>query len=591
MAEPEAKAPPPSGVAEDPHAAQWHELRDLLAGPERRQLDDLRARLDDPVRRAEELSQALPDALTLGQARGERLARSLQPTIDAALKVSVAKDPKAIADAIFPALGPAIRKAISAALMGMVQSLNHLLNQSFSPRGLRWRLEALRTRKPFGEVVLLHTLLYQVEQIFLIHRGSGVVLAQAAAGERLARDPDLVAGMLTAIQEFVKDSFDTQGAEMLDTLRMGGDHSVWIEQGPEAFLAVVLRGTPPLALRDRFRALLEEIHRLFAGQWAAFAGDTAAFALVRPRLEEALVGQQRDERRRPSPLLWVAGAALITAALAGGGWLHARRTHWRDTLTLLRGQSGIVVTSARQSWGRYYIEGLRDPLAQDPDALLAAAGIDPQRVHSRWSPYIALDEALVLRRAQARLAPPDGVTLALRHGVLSVSGPAPHDWAVRLQRQPPAIAGIDGWDLAHLEDPQMAGLQGLAHRLAGLNIGFRLGSAALDADQQPALDEAAGLVAQIQALRRQMAFSIQVAVIGHSDPTGSAQTNLRLSQERAQGVVQYFVSQGLDPIGLAAAGKGAPSKVAAGAPAAPADTDRRVTFQTYIDGKQVNPHD
>lgn len=591
MGEPGAKPPPPALADENRPASQWHELRDLLAGPERRQMADLQARLDDPVRRAEELSQALPGALTLSQARGDRMARALQPTIDAALKVSVQKDPKAIADAIFPALGPAIRKAISAALMGMVQSLNQMLNQSFSARGIRWRLEALRTRKPFGEVVLLHTLLYQVEQIFLIHRGSGVVLQQVAARDALARDPDLVSGMLSAIQEFVKDAFNTQSAEMLDTLRMDGDHSVWIEQGPEAFLAVVIRGTPPLALRDRYRALLEEIHRLFAAQWAAFQGETNAFAMVRPHLEDALVAQPRESRQRPSPLLWIGAAALLAVILAGAWRFHAHRAHWHAAVTSLRSQSGIVVVSARQSWGRFYIEGLRDPLAQDPDALLAAAGVDPARVQSRWAPYIALDEALVLRRAQARLAPPEGVTLALREGVLGAAGPAPHAWVARLRRQPPAVAGVDRYDLERLEDPQMAQIGALADRATRLSIGFRLGSADLDADQQPALQEACALLAQVQALSREMEQWARVAVIGHSDPTGTPQTNMRLSQERAQRVVQYFISQGLDPTGFTAVGKGARQATPEGTPAEPAGTDRRVTFQTYIDGKQAHHHD
>jgi hypothetical protein len=241
----------------------YQELRELLTGPEQRQLAEILKRLNDPVRRAEELGQALPDAIAMATARDNRIARALQPTIDTALKVSAHKNPKAIADAIFPALGPAIRKAISAALAGMVQSFNHILNQSLSWQGLKWRLEALRTRKSFAEVALLHTLVYRVEQIFLIHRHSGLLLQHAVAENIASKDPDLVSGMLTAIQDFVKDSFDTKTGEMLDTLRMDGDHSVWIEHGPEAVLAAVIRGMPPVELRSRFRDLLERLHQLY----------------------------------------------------------------------------------------------------------------------------------------------------------------------------------------------------------------------------------------------------------------------------------------------------------------------------------------
>jgi OOP family OmpA-OmpF porin len=582
---------PPAAPAEKGHRSQWHELRDLLAGPERRQLEDILARLDDPVRRAEELSQALPDAFALGSARGDRMARALQPTIDAALKVSVERDPKAIADAIFPALGPAIRRAISATLMGMIQSLNNLLNQSFSMRGLRWRIEALRTRRPFGEVVLLHTLIYRVEQIFLIHRRTGVVLQQVASGEALVRDPDLVSGMLTAIQEFVKDSFDTQSGEMLDTLRMDGDHSVWIEQEREAFLAVVIRGTPPLALRDRYRSLLEEIHQLFSSQWGSFDGRVSAFDMIRPLLENALAVQARESKQRQSPLLWLAAAAVIALALFGAWQLHVGRRQLQDFLTLLRDQQGIVVISARQRWGQFYIDGLRDPLAQDPQKLMAAAGLDPRTVHSRWEPYQDLDETMVLRRAQQILRPPPGVQLLLDQGVLTVAGQASHDWVIRLRRYAPAISGVQAYDDAQLEDMQMAELRSLAAQLARQSIAFALGSAALAGDQQPGLDAAFALITQMQALREQMDSQLHIAVIGHSDPSGPDHLNLKLSLERAWSVIQGLIAGGLAPIHLAAVGKGSEKQARDGTPPGPLSTYRRVTFQVFIDGRQVNNHD
>ncbi|MFZ1983450.1 MAG: OmpA family protein [Desulfatitalea sp.] len=582
---------PQAAQAEEGHRSQWHELRNLLAGPERRQLDDILARLDDPVRRAEELSQALPDALSLGSARRDRMARALQPTIDAALKVSVERDPKAIADAIFPALGPAIRRAISATLMGMIQSLNNLLNQSFSLRGLRWRLEALRTRRPFGEVVLLHTLLYRVEQIFLIHRRTGVVLQQVASGEALVRDPDLVSGMLTAIQEFVKDSFDTQSGELLDTLRMDGDHSVWIEQGREAFLAVVLRGTPPLALRDRYRSLLEEIHHIFSSQWASFDGRVSAFDMIRPLLENALEVQARESKQRQSPLLWPAAAALIALALFGAWQLHAGQRQWQDFLALLRDQKGIVVISAQQRWRQFYIDGLRDPLARDPQELMAAAGLDPRNVHGRWEPYQALDETMVLRRAQQILRPPSGVQLQLHQGVLTVAGQAPHDWVVRLRRYAPAIAGVQAYDDGPLEDLQMAELNSLATQLARQSIAFALGSADLSSDQQLNLDAAFTLITQMQALRQQMESHQQIVVVGHSDPSGTHHLNMRLSLERARSVMHYLITAGLAPLHLTAVGKGSENQARDGTPQEQLSNYRRVTFQIFVDGRQVNHHD
>ena len=69
----------------------------------------------------------------------------------------------------------------------MLESLNTTLEHSLSWRSLRWRLDARRTGKSFAEIVLLNTLVYRVEQVFLIHRPSGLLLQHLTARGRRCR--------------------------------------------------------------------------------------------------------------------------------------------------------------------------------------------------------------------------------------------------------------------------------------------------------------------------------------------------------------------------------------------------------------------
>jgi len=115
----------------------------------------------------------------------------------------------------------------------MIQSFDKTLEYSLSVQGLKWRWEALRTKKPFGEIVLLHTLLYQVEQVFLIHRKSSLGIQHVVSKNVKIQDPDLVAGMLSAIRDFVQDSFKLEKDETLGTLRMGSNRT--IRSGPTKF--------------------------------------------------------------------------------------------------------------------------------------------------------------------------------------------------------------------------------------------------------------------------------------------------------------------------------------------------------------------
>jgi outer membrane protein OmpA-like peptidoglycan-associated protein len=528
----------------------YQELRELLTGPEQRQLAEILKRLNDPVRRAEELGQALPDAIAVATARDKRIARALQPTIDSALRVSAHKNPKAIADAIFPALGPAIRKAISAALTGMVQSFNHILNQSLSWQGLKWRLEALRTRKSFAEVALLHTLVYRVEQIFLIHRHSGLLLQHAVAENIASKDPDLVSGMLTAIQDFVKDSFDTKTGEMLDTLRMDGDHSVWIEHGPEAVLAAVIRGMPPVELRSRFRDLLDHMHQLYGGRLDKFDGQSSSFAMLKPELEDALTYQSRQQRKRLSPLLCLLPAAGLCLA---GIWVYRaydNNRHWKNLVSQLRAERGIALTTARKAEGRYYIEGFKDPLARSIEQIVAGSGLDPDLILSHWQPYYALDETTVIQRAAIILQPPPTVRLILTNGALAAQGDAAHQWVKRFQNQAGAIPGIQGYDDSGLVDSEMSRLQAAIAALEQQRIYFKLGKAQLDEDQRAPLADALRSLKQIQNLKASMGVVVRIALIGQTDPTGRQAFNLDLSQKRAQAVLNFLIQNDMDPVNL-----------------------------------------
>lgn len=572
----------PTMPSEERGAARWHELRTLLTGPEQRQLAQILKRMDDPVRRAEELANALPDALSMGVAKDGRIARALQPTMDEALRSSVRKNPKALADAIFPALGPAIRKAISTTLLSMVQSLNHLLNRSLSFQGLKWRLEAMRTRRPFAEVVLLHTLVYRVEQIFLIHRHTGIVLEHVGTGQNGERDPDLVSGMLTAIQDFVKDSFDADSGEVLDTLRMDGDHSVWIEQGSQVILAIVIRGTPPLDLRNHFRELLDKVHLLYADVLHDFDGQVSSFAMIKPDLEDALTFKLSSEKSRTSPLLWVLAAAVIAIAGFVSLQMFTHHRQWRSMVSALEAEKGIVITSAQRRGGRYYLSGLKDPLARDPREIIDASGIDSQNVHTRWQPYRALDDAMILRRAHTRLKPPHSVELRLSTGVLSAHGTAPHAWVRQFQRLAVTIPGVNAIDASQLTNEQMVLLQSSIADLESQSIHFAVGRSQLRQDKEESLQDLLKPVHLIQDLSRAMQLPVKIIVIGHTDPSGHHELNLQLSQQRAHFVLSYLIRNGADPVLFDAIGAGSETAPKTAGSAQSRDVQRHVTFRTFI---------
>ena len=213
------------------------ELRDLLFGAERRQIDELRRRLDTEELTPDELAEKLPQAIVQRAARDRQLALALAPTVESAIKESVRRDPREFATAIFPVLGPAIRKAIAETMSGLVNTINRAIEHSLSPQGIRWRIESWRTGVPFAQIVMRHALVYRVEQVLLVHAETGLLLAHVPDGA--LGDADLVSSMLTAIGDFVNDSFEPKKTGELRAFA-AGDLTVLVEAGPRANLAAVV---------------------------------------------------------------------------------------------------------------------------------------------------------------------------------------------------------------------------------------------------------------------------------------------------------------------------------------------------------------
>ncbi|MBT4136335.1 MAG: OmpA family protein, partial [Candidatus Latescibacteria bacterium] len=365
-------------------------LRSLLLKPEKEQIEQLQTRIENEDLRAEDVSEVLAEAFLIRLGRDDKLSRALTPTIESALESSTKRNTRVLVDAISPLMGPAIRRSILQTISGMIQSMNATLDQSFSVQGFKWRWEAFRTGKSFGEIVMLHTLVYQVEQVFLIHKETGLLLQHVTRQAIESMDGDMVSGMLTAIQDFVQDSFVGHPDEALHTMQVG-ELTVWIEQGPQAVLAGVLRGNPPTDLHAIFQEALENVHLEQKKAFEEFEGDAVYFEGSRRHLEECLRSQFRAEvakrKKRVSPLMWI-GLFAVLAAL--GFWAYVgiqAQQRWDGYLSRLDAAPGIVVIENGYRGGRYFVSGLRDPLAVDPTSFLPDWSLSPESVVGKWAPY------------------------------------------------------------------------------------------------------------------------------------------------------------------------------------------------------------
>ena len=562
----------------DSQARQLAELRALLAVPSHPQIEKLEERLIEQRYSPAELGRGLPEAITLQAKEPDKaLLQALMPMVEEALHTSVQKDRQRVVDLFYPVIGPAIRKSIAEALAAFVQSLNQVLENSLSVRGLLWRLEAMRTGVSFGEVVLRNNLLFRVEQIFLIHKDSGLPMQHVVAPEVVAQDSSLVSGMLTALQDFVRDSFTSPQGEGLGMLKVG-ELNVWIEQGPKAILAAVIRGSAPESLRAMLRTTLENLHVRFAAELAHFDGDDSALAGARPTLEACMTTQYRPKPSRPSPAL----VLICLGIVLGGGsvgyvqWQKAAR--WDAYVSRLRAQHGLVINAQGRENGRYYVSGLRDPLAADPLKLLLDSGIQPAQVNMTWEEYQAMFPEFLESRARAVLLPPPEVKLTLHGRILLATGRSSHHWLAAARRLAPVIPGISGYNDSAVEDLDVTTIAQERAAIEQLRILFP----PLVGTISPAMEEVvAQLARRIQRLLPAVLAldgMVQIRVVGHANYSGTDTAAQTLSQLRADQVAEALRAHNIPFLILV------PLGVATLASASQADdpNSRRVSFQVEL---------
>jgi len=391
----------------------------------------VQARIAEIDLKQHELPARLPDAIEDAQ-RGSgstRMASALAQPVTQALGAAVRENRQVIVDVLFPVIGPAIRKAIAEALRTLVADLNGAMENSLSVRGMRWRIEAWRSGVPFAQIVLKHTLSYRIDHVFLIERDSGLVLERQSAPGLEDLDADAIAGMLTAIGEFVHDSVGRGGGNTLDAARVG-EHVLWVIAGPRASLACFIHGVPPAGLHALLEQRLEEIHTHLGDVDDGGGIDDAWRASLRPE-RLALDAGAADPSTRAKPARWP--MLLILLAIVGAiAWFAVRSERWNAGVEALRARLGAhpgFVLTGIEEHGResLIVHGLLDPDAEAPD-LSPGAAISGVAVRMAAVGYVSTDDAVIARRARRLLAAPQEVQIAAHDGVLALDGKAEPSW-------------------------------------------------------------------------------------------------------------------------------------------------------------------
>lgn len=399
-------------------------LKELLFEPETQRLSEVQQKLDALAERDRELSGRQADFArrleTVYEQAGteERLQKSVTVVIDGVLrdaekvknqKMSQAMAPLVVrtikselknsqdemVDALYPITGRLVKQYVQAAVADMMAEINRKLGGAAKLSDLEARAKAKGVT--VAELVLAESQALKVDELFLIRRGSGDLVAhweRTAEGEVLQTTPGgapgnnrdaLIAGYLSGITSFSEEAFNEKKG-VLRSLDLNGER-IFVRASPAYLLAARCSGSAPIAIEqiidDEFvkaittykQALDQPPARNVAGPVPS-AIDTLLPDLA-ASFERRFEEKRRDLEKRaamppPKPSFarlyaLAASVLLVVAGIAGWFVYEAMQTTRTKTAVLatiasLPAFSGYPVTVEAERGGRAYrLTGLAPP--------------------------------------------------------------------------------------------------------------------------------------------------------------------------------------------------------------------------------------
>lgn len=224
------------------------------------ELEELRGVLLKPDTLVDKISPVIADILEEQIANsGDEIARAIAPVIGEAIRRQVYHAREDIIDALYPIIGQTINKAMSEAIRELAKNVDAQVRQSLRPQNTLQRWSARLHGVSEAEYRLRESLPFAIKEIFLIHRETGLLITHLSSGPDTLEDRDLVSGMLTAIRDFVRETFGHGESGELGAIEYE-DQQILIQAGGAAYLAVVVEGVEPAGFREKMRQALIPIH-------------------------------------------------------------------------------------------------------------------------------------------------------------------------------------------------------------------------------------------------------------------------------------------------------------------------------------------
>lgn len=305
-----------------------------------------RAGTDERLRKsvATILDGALRDA---DVAKHDELASSLAPAVVKTVQTEIRNSRDDIAEALYPMTGQMVKAYIASAMKDLAETLNRKLDNN----AVMLRLRSISTGRPVSDLLLADSQRVDLDELFLIRRGTGELLARWPANDVGHNQDQMMSGVLTAINDFASEALKDERSSLREIDL--GDRQVYLRASPTYLLAAKCSGSGSAAIEkvfdDAFLSAIDQIHKLSENSQLDQGPETKArlLALLAGDLQEDLhaahdaVSDAVENSKSPLSMLgWLVGIPLSL-------WLcwAVYENYWRARVSDVANQ--IVISSSQ----------------------------------------------------------------------------------------------------------------------------------------------------------------------------------------------------------------------------------------------------
>ena len=481
----------------------------------------------------------------------DEMAAALAPIMGEAIKRQVSEAKDDVVDALYPVIGKTIRKSVAEAMKKLVETVNQKIDQTLRGRLFAKRVQSKITGVSKGELVLKDALPFRIEEIFLIHKSSGLLISYISAIQAEASvDQELVSGMLTAIKDFVREAFKTETEQELNEI-LYGDSKILLEMGRYSYLAVVISGVEPADFQDNLHKLSRRIHNRFFKLLRQFDGDMIQSGeIAKPmrkflknyHIEKEAITSQKPKSYLPHLLsIMLIIVLLIFTALKGPDYLASRKIQKIvnakiDATPGLKQQKIDYKTSKRWVTVSGSVNSFK--LKDDIDSLIhSIQGI--KGVYNRL--VVLIPEKEILQQIEQEISRSEHLRYLAPRFIIEadqviIEGEVPN---LEIRRELGyVVSEIIGVRVVinnlQLMKKKQFSTEKVRKFLSEHTIYFDVNSITISEAQ---IDKINAILEFVKGLD-----NIKLVVRGYSDNSSTSDYNLRLSEQRAQDAANYFIS-------------------------------------------------